>query len=49
MMIVGVIGVIIGTRIGSRWTRQADARLLDGLFSAAVTAGALQLLLGWVL
>ena len=49
MMIVGIIGVVVGTRIGSQWMRRVDARLLDGLFAAAVTAGALRLLLGWVL
>ncbi len=49
MMIVGIIGVVVGTRIGSQWMRRVDARLLDGLFAAAVTAGAFRLLLGWVL
>ena len=49
MMIVGIIGVVVGTRIGSQWMRRVDARLLTGLFAAAVTAGALRLLLGWVL
>ena len=49
MMIVGIIGVVVGTRIGSQWMRRVDARLLNGLFAAAVTAGALRLLLGWVL
>ena len=48
-LIVGIIGGVVGTRIGSQWMRRVDARLLDGLFAAAVTAGALRLLLGWVL
>lgn len=48
MMAVGIVGVVIGTRVGSRWMRRADPKVLNGLFKAAVTAGALRLILGWL-
>lgn len=47
-MAVGIVGVIVGTRVGSRWMRSADPKTLDTVFKVVVTAGALRLILGWL-
>ncbi len=48
MIVVGALGVILGTRLGTRFLRRADPDMLTILFKVAVTAGALRLLIGWV-
>ncbi len=49
MIVVGAVGVVVGTRVGSRWLRRFDPALLTRLFKVAVTAGALRLIFAWVL
>ncbi len=45
-MAVGVVGVVVGTRIGSRWLRRLDPDVLTVVFRLAVTAGAFRLIGG---
>ena len=49
MIAVAWVGVVAGTRVGARYLRRADPVLLDRLFKAAVTLGALRLLSDLVL
>ena len=46
MIAVGVVGVVIGTRLGSRWLRQLDPDTLPLVFRVVVTAGAARLIGG---
>lgn len=46
MILIGVAGVMLGTRVGVRYIRRIDERVLTGLFKVAVTAGALRLIAG---
>ena len=47
MIAVGIVGVVVGTRVGARWLRRLEPAPLDRLFRLVVTVGALRLLLGW--
>ena len=47
MMIVGTVGVIVGTRAGAHWLHRLDAVKLTWLFRVAVSAGAARLLSAW--
>lgn len=46
MIGVAAAGVVVGTRVGSRFLRRWDPELLGRVFQVVVTAGALRLLLG---
>ncbi len=46
MMAIGVVGVVVGTRVGSRWLRRLDPDTLTVVFRLAVTAGAVRLIGG---
>lgn len=45
LMAVAGAGVVVGTRLGTRFVRRLDARLARRLFEVVVTAGAARLLL----
>ena len=46
LMVVGAIGVVAGTRLGARALRRVEPPMLDVVFRAVVTAGALRLIFG---
>ena len=46
MIAVGVVGVVVGTRLGSRWLQQLDPDTLTLVFRVVVTAGAARLIGG---
>lgn len=48
MIVVGAVGVVVGTRVGARWLHRLDPVLLGRLFKVAVTAGAIRLLVAWL-
>ena len=43
---VGVVGVVVGTRLGTRWLRRLDPDVLTVVFKVAVTVGAVRLIGG---
>jgi uncharacterized membrane protein YfcA len=45
MILVGVVGVIVGTRVGTKLLYRAEPAMLDWLFKGAVTVGAVRLVL----
>jgi len=45
MILIGVVGVIVGTRVGAKLLHRADPAMLDWLFKGAVTVGAVRLVL----
>ena len=47
LIVVGAVGVVIGTRVGSRWLERFDPAALTRLFTAVVTVGAVRLIVGW--
>lgn len=46
LIVVAGAGVVVGTRIGTAYLRRADEKLLHWVFVAAVSAGAVRLVLG---
>ena len=44
MIVVAAVGVVFGTRVGVRYVRRLDEKLLAAVFKVAVTAGALRLI-----
>ena len=45
MVLVGVVGVIVGTWVGTKLLHRAEPAMLDWLFKGAVTLGAVRLIL----
>ena len=43
---MGVVGVVVGTRLGTRWLRRLDPDVLTVVFKVAVTVGAVRLIGG---
>lgn len=45
-IVVASVGVVIGTRVGARYIRRFDPRVLGRMFQVAATVGAVRLLVG---